>query len=158
MKISFHWRKENKVGALFMGWDTLTLSVLPAALCTITQTTPGKPCTHMHARLSACARPTSLLGPSKRKGGSEHNVAEWFYFTARGAPGSLWPVIFQKCLYSEWDTWMRAWFWGASYTFLLKDRWANPSLKTHYMHATLTLSLMDSRSGPRPPSFTSPFW
>lgn len=27
-------------------------------------------------------------------------------------PGSLLPVIFQKCLYSEWAIWIRTWFWG----------------------------------------------
>lgn len=85
----------------------------------------------------------------------------------KGVSGSLLPMLFQKGLYSEGDIWITTWFWcvcvcvggwGGGYVYSsAKTQVGKSKPKKCCMYITLTFSLMDSRSGPRPPSFMSLF-
>lgn len=75
---------------------------LPAAAAHNYQPTSGESPAR-RARTALSKAPLFCSGLQNRKvDGYEHNLAEWFYFTVRGTPGSLLPAKFQKCLYSEW--------------------------------------------------------
>lgn len=138
MKISFHQWKENKVDALFMGWETLTLSVFSVATLQNYQDKLywKRPYNHI-TYTSLYAHLAFLLGPSKltKRWIRKTTLTKQFYFTVKEMPGSpITSAISEMSLFRLRHLNQDLVPQGILHSFT--KRWTNPRLKTLSAHHT----------------------